>query len=124
MKPSANGIPRVARAALGAAWLAGAALLATACVVYEPVPAYQPSGFDRSWAAAIGAMQDQGVTITEQDRAAGIVRGTRGAVTATATVLTQADGRVRVEFNTTGAKGADPGLAERISASYGRRMGR
>lgn len=124
MKPTVNGMRRAARAALGAAWLAGATLLATACVVYEPVPAYQPSGFDRSWAAAVGAMQDQGVTITDQDRVGGVVRGTRGAVTATATVRTQADGRVRVEFNTTGAKGADPGLAERISASYERRMGR
>jgi hypothetical protein len=102
-----------------------AALSLAACVVYEPVPAYQPVPvFERSWAAAIGALQDQGVMITEQDRATGTVRGSRGAVNVVANVRTQADGRVRVEFNTSGAVSSDPDLANRISASYNRRMGR
>lgn len=122
MKGSGKSVLQVARAAMSAAVLTAATLLSTACVVYEPVPAYQPSTFDRSWSAAIGALQDQGVTITEQDRARGVVRGSRGALNVTAAVRTQADGRVRVEFNTTG--GGDPGLVERISASYERRMGR
>lgn len=101
-----------------------AALTLTACVVYEPVPVSQgPSTYDRSWAAVIGALQDQGVAINEQDRASGVVRGTRGQVTVTALVRTQADGRVRVEFNTSGGA-ADPQLVERVSASYNRRMGR
>ncbi|MGB2818017.1 MAG: hypothetical protein WBA53_08240 [Burkholderiaceae bacterium] len=100
-----------------------AALALAACVVYEPVPMAQgPSTYDRSWAAAVGALQDQGMAISEQDRASGVVRGTRGPVTVTALVRTQADGRVRVEFNTTG--GADPGLVDRVSESYNRRMGR
>lgn len=104
---------------------AAAALALSACVVYEPVPVPQgPSTYDRSWAAAIGALQDQGVAINEQDRARGVVRGTRGPVTVTALVLTQADGRVRVEFNTTGSSGTDPGLVDRVSESYNRRMGR
>lgn len=114
-----------------AAWLlkalavVAAAIALSACVVYEPVPSYQPPPvFERSWAAAIGALQDQGVTIIEQDRATGTVRGTRGAVGVVANVRTQADGRVRVEFNTSGATGSDPDLANRISASYNRRMGR
>jgi hypothetical protein len=102
-----------------------AALVIAGCVVYEPVPvAAGPSRFDRAWAAAVGAMQDQGVAITEQDRTRGIVRGGRGGLTVTANVLTQADGRVRVEFNTTGTLGSDPTLVDRISASYDRRMGR
>jgi hypothetical protein len=104
-----------------------AALALAACVVYEPVPvpvSQGPSTYERSWAAAIGALQDQGVAITEQDRASGVVRGTRGPATVTAVVRTQADGRVRVEFNATGAGGTDPGLVERVSASYNRRMGR
>ena len=102
-----------------------AAVALAACVVYEPVPVPQgPSTYDRSWAAAIGALQDQGVAISEQDRASGVVRGTRGSVTVTAVVRTQADGRVRVEFNTAGGGGADPGLVERVSESYNRRMGR
>lgn len=115
---------------IAAAWIVkGVAVVAVAlglaaCVVYEPVPAYQgPSTYDRAWAAAIGAMQDQGVAINSQDRASGTVRGTRGPVNVTAAVLTQADGRVRVEFNTTGTS-SEPGLVERISESYNRRMGR
>lgn len=122
MNESRKSVLGAGRAALGAALLVIATLGSTACVVYEPVPAYQPSTFDRSWAAAIGALQDQGVTITEQDRAGGVVRGTRGALNVTATVRTQADGRVQVAFNTTG--GGDPGLVERISTSYNHRMGR
>ena len=39
----------------------GSAVLA-ACTVYEPVPYQAPSTYDRAWAAAMGAMQDQGVT--------------------------------------------------------------
>jgi hypothetical protein len=37
---------------------------------------------------------------------------------------TQADGSVRVEMSARGPKGADPGLADRISRAYDRRMGR
>jgi hypothetical protein len=112
---------------LGAIAVVAAALALAACVVYEPVPmpvSQGPSTYDRSWAAAIGALQDQGVAISEQDRASGVVRGTRGPATVTALVRTQADGRVRVEFNATGAGGTDPGLVERVSESYNRRMGR
>jgi hypothetical protein len=102
-----------------------AALDLTACVAYAPVPAYSaPASFDRSWSAAVGALQDQGVTIDQQDRAAGVVRGTRGGVGVIANVRTQADGSVRVQFDTTGATAADPTLIDRISSSYDRRMGR
>jgi len=113
-----------ARGMLTALAIVIATLTIAACVAYEPVPVPQgPSTYDRSWAAAIGALQDQGVAINEQDRASGVVRGTRGQVTVTALVRTQADGRVRVEFNTSGG-GTDPGLVERVSQSYNRRMGR
>jgi len=37
---------------------------------------------------------------------------------------TQADGSVRVEFNTAGATSRDPDLINRVSRSYDRRMGR
>lgn len=118
----------------GSAWsvavtamLRGAAMVVAplalvACVVYEPVPVQTVSTYDRAWAAAIGAMQDQGVAIHDQDRAAGVVRGSRGPTGITAAVRTQADGRVRVEFNTSGS--SDTGLVERVSDSYNRRMGR
>lgn len=98
-------------------------LVLVACVVYEPVPHQAPSTYDRAWAAAIGAMQDQGVSINDQDRSAGVLRGTRGPTGVTAVVRTRPDGRVQVEFNTTGTS-SDPGLVERIGESYNRRMGR
>ena len=100
-----------------------ASLALAACVVYEPAPSRAPSTYDRAWAAAIGAMQDQGVAINDQDRAAGVLRGTRGPTGVTAVVRTRPDGRVQVEFNTTGTS-SDPGLVERIGESYNRRMGR
>jgi hypothetical protein len=108
------------------AGLAVAAALLAGCVVYEPVPVgvAAPSTWERSWSAAAGAMRDQGVTITQEDRAAGVVRGTRGGINVTGRVLTQADGRVRVQFDTTGATSSDPTLIDRITSSYNARMGR
>jgi len=102
------------------------AALLGGCVVYEPVPAgySRPASFERSWTAAIGAMREQGVTVTQEDRAAGIVRGTRGGINVTGTVRTQADGSVRVQFNTSGATSTDPTLIDRITRSYHAYMGR
>ena len=103
------------------------------CYVYGPVPpqpppepvySYRPSTFERSWSAAQDAMEDVGVRIVSADRNSGIIRGTRDAVDATVTVRTQADGRVRVEFNARGPSGQDPHLADRIYQAYERRMGR
>jgi hypothetical protein len=100
-----------------------AGLLIAGCTYYQTAPgtyATTPgTSFDRSWGAAIGALQDQGVRITSEDRGAGIVRGTRDGINVTANVRMQADGSVRVEFNTAGATERD-----RISQSYDRRMGR
>jgi hypothetical protein len=98
----------------------------TGCVYYEPVPYGHAvaATFDRSWNAALGALQDQGVQIANADRAAGIIEGRRGNLTVKARVLTQADGRIRVEFNTGGNLSEDPGLSDRISRSYDVRMGR
>ena len=62
--------------------------------------------------------------ITSEDRGAGQIRGTRDGIDVVANVRTQADGSVRVEFNTSGATGRDPGLIDRISNAYDRRMGR
>jgi hypothetical protein len=108
---------------LRAVSIAAGSVILAACTVYEPAPYQAPSTYDRAWAAAIGAMQDQGVTINEQDRASGVLRGSRGAAGVTAVVRTRQDGRVQVEFNATGTS-SDPGLVDRISASYNRRMGR
>ncbi|MBI4522293.1 MAG: hypothetical protein HY695_00600 [Deltaproteobacteria bacterium] len=107
-------------------FLAVLLMLVSGCTVYEPVPAYAPapSTFDRAWSAAIGAARDEGVQVTSEDRAAGVISGTRGEQDVTINVRTQANGNVRVEISQRGPKGADPGLAGRISRAYDRRMGR
>ena len=101
-------------------------LMLGGCVAYEPVLVSSPQTtqqrFDRAWSAASGAMYDQGMSITAQDRAAGVIRGERGGVTITATLFTQADGSIQVKFSTSG-NSADPSLIERVSSSYDRRMG-
>ena len=42
----------------------------------------------------------------------------------TANVRSQSDGSVRVEFTARGNVNEDPGLVDRVSAAYDRRMGR
>lgn len=112
---------RLATFALVAALLGG-------CTYYQAAPgAYSTSpvsGFDRSWSAAQAAFADQGVAITREDRTAGIVGGTRDGINVIANVRTQADGSVRVEFNTSGATARDPELINRLISAYNRNMGR
>jgi hypothetical protein len=103
------------------ALLAGCTVYQVGPATYAPAP---PTTFDRSWSAAAGALEDQGVQITSEDRASGVIRGRRGGIDVTANVRSQADGSVRVEFNTGGATGQDPQLINRISRSYDTRMGR
>ena len=94
------------------------------CVVYEPYPVSTQSRFDQSWNAATGAMADQGISITTQDRGAGIIRGARSGINIQASVRTLPDGRVEVRFDSSGETRSDPGLVHRVSESYDRRMGR
>jgi len=99
------------------------------CVVYPatpyPAPAsYAPSTFDRAFDAALGALTDQGLRITSQDRSSGNIAGTRGTLTVTATVRPQADGTTRVAFNTSGEQAADAGIQQRVLGAYNTRMGR
>jgi hypothetical protein len=94
------------------------------CTVYEPVPVPAPSAFDRSWSAALAAAQDEGVRISSENRASGVIRGYRDEQEVTINVQSQADGGARVEISARGPKGSDPGLAGRISRAYDRRMGR
>ena len=106
------------------------AIAASGCYVYDPYYPYAYSTnataatFDRSWNAMLGAFADQGVDIMAQDRTAGIIEGRRGAIGVKAHIATQADGRVRAEFNTTGPLEDDRGLPDRISRAYDVRMGR
>ncbi len=92
----------------------------------EPAPVYvpAPSTFDRAWNAALGAVRDEGVQVMSEDRAAGTISGSKGDQEVTIGLRSQADGSVRIEFSQRGPKSADPGLAQRISRAYDRRMGR
>jgi len=97
------------------------------CTYYQTAPgvyAPMPNAFERSWSAAIGALEDEGVRITTLDRDAGRASGVRGAIGVTATVRTQADTSVRVEFGTSGDTASDPTLIDRITQRYNKRMGR
>jgi len=102
---------------LGTAGLVG-------CVVYEPVPTASPSKFDRSWNAALGAVQDAGVQISSAEPSTGVIRGTKDGIDVNALVVRQSDGGVRVQFETKGPTQNDPGLSNRFSQAYERRMGR
>ena len=101
-------------------------LAVSGCVVYEPVVVGggTPATFERSWNAAVGSYHDQGVSITAQDRTTGLIEGRKGGITVKSRVVTQADGKVRVEMNTGGALSEDPGLPDRMSRAYDARMGR
>lgn len=112
---------RVALLTLAATLFGGCTYYQTAPGVYSTAPV---SGFDRSWGAVQAAFADQAVPVAREDRAAGVVSGTRDGITVTANVRTQADGSVRVEFNTSGATSRDPELINRMTAAYNRNMGR
>src|SRR6185436_15291426 len=104
--------------------LAGAAL--AGCVAYQPYPGYYAGGsnFDRAWSAALGGAQDAGVRVVSAEPAGGLIRGTKDGIDVLVTVMRQADGSVRVEFDARGLAQQDPGLADRFSRAYDRRMGR
>jgi hypothetical protein len=121
-------VRRFSHLAIATTHLAIAAALLGGCYVYEVAPGvYAPAPaptFERAWAAARNAMLDQGVRITDEDRGSGTIRGNKSGIEVVTLVRTQADGSVRVEFNTVGATSVDPQLIERISAAYDRSMGR
>jgi len=95
------------------------------CVVYEPVVVPgAPASFDRSWSAALGGAQDAGVQVTSSDPGTGLIRGTKDGIDVTVLVARQADGSVRVQFDARGPTQRDPGLSDRFSRAYDRRMGR
>ena len=102
------------------------AALLGGCVVYEPVPApaYYGSSYDRVWDSAVGAAGDAGVKITSADKTTGIIRGVAGSTDVTISAITQADGRIRVEFTSKDPKGLDTDLNDRLTRAYNRRMGR
>lgn len=108
--------------------LTAAVSLVTGCTYYQVAPGTYStvpvSKFDRSWSAAVAAFADQGVRVVREDRDSGTIRGTKGGISVSASVRTQADGSVRVQFDTTGDTASDPQLIDRVSRAYDRNMGR
>lgn len=100
--------------------------VAAGCVVYETPPPYaysQPSTYDRAWSAAVGALHDSGVQVLSADPTTGVARGTKDGVDVTVSVAREAGGTTRVQFDAKPSD-RDPGLAQRFSNAYERRMGR
>jgi hypothetical protein len=95
-----------------------------------PGPYYTPqyssggANFDQTWSAALGAVQEAGVTVASSDRSAGLIRGAKDDIDVTVNVQRQADGSVRVTFDSRGSTKNDPDLPDRFSRAYERRMGR
>lgn len=114
----------IAAAALLLALLGGCAEPEPAPAPPPPKPVYVPPVFDRAWAAALGGAQDAGVQVKSADRATGLIRGTKDGIDVTVIVARQADGSVRVQFDAKGPTGNDPGLPDRFSKAYDKRMGR
>jgi len=104
--------------------LGAATLWAGGCYYPVAVQPGAPASFDRSWNAALGGTQDAGIQVTSADPNTGLIRGTRGSIDVTVVVARQSDGGVRVQFDSKGPTQQDPGLAERFSQAYERRMGR
>jgi hypothetical protein len=89
------------------------------CVAYAP-----PDPLEISFNAAMGALQDVGLNVVNADRATGTLRGVRGEVEGVINVAMRNDGRVGVQINARDPANRDPGLVDRITAAYNRRMGR
>ncbi|MGO4330582.1 hypothetical protein AB4Z48_12875 [Cupriavidus sp. 2TAF22] len=100
----------------------GAILSVSGCTYYGYPATTAPANYDRSFFAAADALREQGVAINVQDQASGTVAGLRDGTSVSASVRQQPDGSVRVQFNASDAR--DPGLLDRVSRSYDRRMGR
>ena len=118
--------PAPARALVRAFAWAFLALAPAACY-YSPYPytTTVPASFDRSYNAVIGAMGDNGLSLLMEDRPAGRVVGRRGGIDMTGTVISQADGSVRVEITAKSPRtGPDAALAQSLTNAYNRRMGR
>lgn len=79
--------------------------------------------FDRTFAAARGALLDQKLSVTKQDRRFGTLEGVNGPQAVSVSLQTLRDGTIRVSFTPLGeASAADAALLERVAASYNERV--
>ena len=95
-----------------------------ACVGAPPgtVPNSQLD-FDRTFAAARGALLDQKLSVTRQDRRHGTLEGMDGTRGVSVSLRTMHDGTIRVSFAPLGGdSAADAALLERVADSYNQRI--
>ena len=78
--------------------------------------------FDRTFDAALGALVDQKMVVTQQDRRRGTIEATAGKAGINVTLSNMLDGTIRVNFDPQGDMSADPGLLQRVTDSYNQRM--
>jgi len=109
--------------------LVGALSLLAGCVVAPYPTAYPttvstPPNFDRSWNAALGAAADVGIQVSNADRGAGRITGTKGGAAVMIELRQQADNSLKVSFDAPDSKETNPTLGDRWLAAYNRRMGR
>ena len=78
--------------------------------------------YDRTFDAARGAMSDQKMTFSLQDRRNGKIVATANGTGISATLQPQLDGTLRVLFAAQEEPPADPGLLQRVIHSYSLRM--
>jgi hypothetical protein len=89
------------------------------CVAYP-----EPDPVEVSFNAALAALQDAGLNVVTADRVTGTLRGARGNVEGVIQVSMRNDGRVGVQINARDPTNVDPGLVDRLTQAYNRRMGR
>jgi hypothetical protein len=78
--------------------------------------------FDRTFDMALGAMADQRMTFSTQDRRQGRIVGTADGATLVATLQPMLDGTIRVNFVPQGDTPADTALLKRVADAYTERM--
>jgi hypothetical protein len=79
-------------------------------------------GYNRTFDTALGAMADQKMTISEQDRRNGRIVGELDGQTITTTLQPMHDGTLRVNFVPQSDSADATALVQRVAASYNARM--
>ena len=91
----------------------------------EPTPGRVPDsmvGYNRTFDTALGAMADQKMTISEQDRRNGRIVGELDGQTITTTLQPMRDGTLRVNFEPKDDSPEATALVQRLATSYNARM--
>lgn len=113
--------PYFRRLRTGLAIAALAALLA-GCVGAPPgTVSYSQSTYNRTFDAALGALADQKLVISEQDRRGGRIVAKEEGITLTATLEPLPDGSIRVSFRQQ-PEGEHPDLLKRVTQAYEARV--